>query len=113
MATGSEVPIALDAGKLLAESGVAVRVVSLPSWEMFDAQPGEYRDSVLPPGVKARVSIEAATPMGWERYVGSEGVAIGISGFGASAPPPVLYEKFGLTSRSVADEAMRLLGGGE
>ena len=113
MATGSEVSIALDAGKLLSESGVAVRVVSLPSWEMFDAQSAEYRDSVLPPGVKARVSIEAATPMGWERYVGPEGVAIGIPSFGASAPPPVLYEKFGLTSRNVADEALRLLGGGE
>ena len=105
--------IALEAGKLLAESDVAVRVVSLPSWEIFDAQSVKYRDSVLPPGVKARVSIEAATPMGWERYVGPGGAAIGISGFGASAPPSVIYEKYGLTSRNVADTALRLLGGGE
>ena len=107
--TGSEVHIALNAGKLLEEQGVAVRVVSLPSWELFQAQTAEYRDSVLPPGVEARVSIEAATPLGWERYVGLHGVAIGIDHFGASAPAGVLYEQFGLTAQHVADEAARLL----
>ena len=110
MGTGSEVPIALEAGRQLLEQGVAARVVSLPSWELFDAQPREYRDSVLPPQVKARVSIEAAIPLGWERYVGTEGVAIGVPHFGASAPADVLYEKFGLTSQRVVEEATHLLG---
>jgi transketolase len=110
MATGSEVPIALEAGQQLQEKGIAARVVSMPSWELFDAQPQEYRDSVLPPQVKARVSIEAATPLGWERYVGTDGVAIGIPHFGASAPADVLYEKFGLTPQRVVEEAVRLVG---
>jgi transketolase len=111
--TGSEVHIALEAGRLLRERGVSARVVSLPSWELFDAQPAEYRDSVLPPGIKARVSIEAGLPLGWERYVGSEGVAIGISQFGISAPYQVIYEQLGLTARRMADEALRLLRGGK
>ena len=107
--TGSEVHIALEAGELLQGEGVASRVVSLPSWELFDAQPAEYRDAVLPPEVSARVSVEAATPLGWERYVGREGVAVGIDHFGASAPAGTLYEQFGLTARHVADEAKSLL----
>ena len=109
MGTGSEVHIALDAGRLLNERGIAARVVSLPSWEIFEAQPPEYRDHVLPRKVRARVSIEAGTPLGWERYVGLEGVAIGMSGFGASAPGNVIYEQLGLTARRVASEADRLL----
>ena len=107
--TGSEVHIALDAGGLLQEKGVAARVVSLPSWEIFDAQPSEYRDSVLLPGVRARVSIEAATPLGWRRYVGLDGTAIGLHHFGASAPGKVLYEQLGLTPQRVAGEAVKLL----
>ena len=107
--TGSEVHIALEAGRMLAKDGVAARVVSLPSWELFDAQPAEYRLAVLPPEVRERVSIEAATSMGWERYVGIDGVAIGLSHFGALAPAPVLYEKFGLTARRMVDEARKLL----
>jgi transketolase len=103
--TGSEVHIALEAAKLLRERGKAPRVVSLPSWELFDAQPAEYRDSVLPPDVRARVSIEAGTPLGWERYVGTDGVAIGISRFGASAPAERLYEEFGLTALHVVEAA--------
>ena len=110
IATGSEVTIALEAGKTLQEKGVSPRVVSMPSWELFDAQPQGYRNSVLPPEVKARVSIEASTPMGWERYVGFEGVAIGVPHFGASAPADVLYEEFGLTPARVVEEATRLLG---
>ena len=108
IATGSEVHIALEAGKILEEKGISARVVSLPSWELFDTQPQEYRDSVLPPGVSARISIEAATPLGWERYVGLDGAAIGISRFGASAPAEVLYREFGLTAQRVADEGTRL-----
>ena len=107
--TGSEVHIALEAGKQLQERGVATRVVSLPSWELFDAQSADYRHAVLPPAVRARVSIEAGTPIGWERYVGVDGVAIGLPHFGASAPAEVLYRQFGLTARHVADEATRLV----
>ena len=107
--TGSEVHIALESGKLLREEGIAARVVSLPSWELFEAQPVEYRDSVLPTEISERVSIEAATPLGWDRYVGRGGVAIGIPHFGASAPANVLYEKFGLTAERMAQEARKLV----
>jgi len=112
IATGSEVHIALQAGALLGEKGVRARVVSLPSWELFEAQPAEYRHSVLPPEVTARVSLEAGVTLGWERYVGPAGVAIGVNRFGASAPGPVMYEQLGLTADRMAAEAMRLLGGG-
>ena len=107
--TGSEVHIALEAGELLQKKGVSARVVSLPSWEMFDAQPAEYRESVLPANVKARVAMEAATTLGWERYVGAEGVALGIDHFGASAPAAELYERFGLTAQRMAEEAENLV----
>ena len=107
--TGSEVHIALEAGKLLEEGGVSTRVVSMPSWELFDAQPLEYRDAVLPSSIRERVSIEAATPMGWERYVGLDGVAIGVAHFGASAPAEELYHQFGLTAQRVVEAAKSLL----
>ena len=107
--TGSEVHIALDAGKILEEKGIASRVVSLPSWELFDEQPADYRGGVLPSYVRARVAIEAGTPMGWERYVGIEGVTLRMSHFGASAPAGVLYEKFDLTAQRMADEAEALV----
>ena len=107
--TGSEVHIALEAGRSLQERGAAPRVVSLPSWELFDAQPTSYRDSVLPPGVRARVSVEAATPLGWERYVGTEGTSVGVSRFGASAPADVIYERLGLTAERVVEEALKLM----
>ncbi|MCB9420253.1 MAG: transketolase [Ardenticatenaceae bacterium] len=108
--TGSEVQIALDAQKLLAEKGVAARVVSMPCWELFSAQPDEYKEAVLPAAVTARVSIEAGVTLGWERYVGSAGTAIGIDHFGASAPYEVLYEQFGLTATAVAEAALSLVG---
>ena len=107
--TGSEVHIALDAGRMLQEKGVTARVVSLPSWELFDAQTPEYRNEVLPPDIKTRISIEAGVLLGWERYLGTEGIAIGISRYGASAPANVLYEKLGLTADHIASEAVRLL----
>ncbi|MEW6141577.1 MAG: transketolase [Chloroflexota bacterium] len=107
--TGSEVHIALEGGRLLQAEGVHARVVSLPSWELFDTQPLEYRESVLPLKVKARVSIEAGVTVGWEHYIGLDGIAIGLNRFGASAPGPVLYEQFGLTARRMADEAKRLI----
>lgn len=107
--TGSELQIALAAAKTLAAEGVRVRVVSLPSWELFDGQPREYRERILPPGVRARVAVEAGVRLGWEHYVGLEGAVIGIDRFGASAPYPILYEKFGITAEAVAAAARRLL----
>ena len=109
IATGSEVHIALEARELLQEKGINARVVSMPSWELFDAQTAEYRDAVLPADLTARVSIEAATTLGWERYVGTEGVAIGVRHFGASAPIGVLYKQFGLTAQRMSEEAERLV----
>ncbi|NLL90296.1 MAG: transketolase [Dehalococcoidales bacterium] len=109
IATGSEVHIALEAGRLLDEQGIASRVVSMPSWELFEAQSAEYRDSVLPRHIKARISIEAGLTFGWERYVGNDGIAIGIDRFGASAPYRVLYQQFGLTADRMVSEAHKLL----
>ena len=109
MGTGSEVHIALQAGKILEENGVNSRVVSMPSWELFDCQPVNYRNEVLPPAIRARVSIEAGTPKGWERYVGLDGLTIGIHRFGASAPGSILYEKLGLTAQHAVSEVMKLL----
>ena len=113
ISTGSEVHIALEAGTLLREKDVRARVVSMPSWELFDAQPANYRNEVLPPNVKARISIEAGICLGWERYVGLDGAIIGLHHFGESAPGKVLYEKFGLTARHVVDETIRLVHGGK
>ena len=107
--TGSETHIALEAAKRLAAEGIGVRVVSLPSWELFDRQPAEYRDSVLPPDVKARVAVEAGIKLGWEHYVGLEGTVIGMESFGASAPASILYEKFGITAEHVVQAAKDLL----
>ena len=106
--TGSETHIALEAGKKLAVEGIRVRVVSLPSWELFDGQPQDYRDSVLPPGVKARVAVEAGIKLGWEHYVGLDGAVVGMDSFGASAPASVLYEKFGITAEHVIQAAKDL-----
>jgi len=110
LATGSEVEIALAAADMLAGSGVAARVVALPSWELFERQEASYRESVLPPDVTARVSIEAASTFGWDRYVGPAGAAIGIDHFGASAPAKVLYREFGITADNMVATALRLLG---
>ena len=109
--TGSEVHIALEAGRLLEKAGIPARVISMPSWELFEAQPEEYRRAVLPPDVRARVSVEAATSLGWERYVGLDGVAVGLPHFGASAPANILYKEFGITAERVAEEATRLARG--
>jgi transketolase len=110
IATGSEVAVALGAQKLLAGKGVAARVVSLPSWEIFERQSQDYRDGVLPPAVLARVAIEAAVPLGWHRYVGPAGDIVGMTRFGASAPGPVVFEKLGLTPENVETRALALLG---
>ena len=107
--SGSEVETILGAQELLAEEGIAARVVSMPSWELFEAQPQEYRESVLPPGVTARVAVEAGVPLGWERYVGSQGAIVALDRFGASAPYKVLAEKFGFTPDTVVARAKTLL----
>ncbi len=110
VATGSEVHLALEAADRLEADGVGTRVVSLPSWELFDAQDGAYRDAVLPPAVTARVAVEAASPFGWERYVGTTGRIVGIDRFGASAPAGVLAERFGFTAERVIAAAREVLG---
>jgi transketolase len=107
--TGSEVHVALDAGMRLQKEGIAARVISMPSCELFNAQRVEYRNSILPPDITRRISIEAATPRGWKDYVGTDGVAIGICRFGASAPGEVVLEKLGITAEHVIDEAKKLL----
>jgi transketolase len=113
IATGSEVALALEARDALAKDGVRARVVSMPSWALFSQQSKEYRDQVLPPAVTARVSIEAAHPMGWHRWVGSEGEAIGISRFGASAPAKRVFQELGLSADNVCAKARQLLGMGD
>lgn len=105
IATGSEVSLALAARDLLAKEGIAARVVSMPSWELFEKQPDDYRKQVLPPEVRARVSVEAASPLGWERYVGTEGDIIGLDHFGASAPGEEIFKHFGFTPEAVAERA--------
>ena len=109
LATGSEVSLALAARDLLAERGAQARVVSMPSWEIFEEQPQAYRDEVLPPAVRARLAIEAASPQGWHKYVGDRGDIIGMDRFGASAPAKVLFEQFGFTPEAVAARAAALL----
>ncbi len=101
LASGSEVHLALATWERLVSKGVCARVVSMPSWELFEAQPEAYRESVLPPTVWARVAIEAAHPQGWDRYVGPWGKVLGVERFGASAPYKVLAEKFGFTVENV------------
>jgi len=103
--TGSELQYAVEAKDKLANKGVDARVVSMPSWELFEKQDASYKESVLPKAVTNRVSIEAGSTFGWERYVGSEGTAIGVDSFGESAPYEELYEHFGLTSDAVAEAA--------
>jgi transketolase len=107
--TGSEVHICLGAADLLEEGGIATRVVSAPCLDTFAEQDDDYRDSVLPPGVRARVSVEAASPLGWSTWVGEDGDSIGMTTFGASAPQPALYEHFGFTPENVAERARAVL----
>jgi len=109
IATGSEVWITLEAGKALAEDGRSVRVVSMPCWELFEAQPTEYRDSVLPPETDARLAVEAGVSLGWPRWVGDGGDVLSIEHFGASAPGTTVLEKFGYTPENVVARAQALL----
>jgi transketolase len=109
MATGTEVAIIVEAGEKLAAEGLPVRLVSFPSWELFEKQTEAYRESVLPPDLPYRISIEAGVTMGWERYTGSQGIAIGLDHYGASAPIKIIYEKFGLTADAIIQAAQGLV----
>jgi transketolase len=110
IASGSEVHLALEARGLLAEKDIAARVVSMPSWELFDSQDASYRDGVLPPDVTARLAIEAGVTLGWAKYTGLSGDVMGLNHFGASAPYKALMQNFGFTADKVVERVLRLLG---
>jgi transketolase len=110
LATGSEVSVVLDAYNKLTAEGIKARVVNMPCWELFEKQSKEYRDSVIPPDVKARVGVEAGVELGWHKWLGEKGAFVGMSSFGASAPGKVCFEKFGITTDAVAAAAKKLLG---
>ncbi|MBW1730693.1 MAG: transketolase [Deltaproteobacteria bacterium] len=107
--TGSEVHLALEAAETVNDKGITVRVVSMPSWELFDKQSEDYKEEVLPSSVWARIAIEAGSTYGWHKYVGQKGRIIGIDRFGASAPYKILYKEFGLTAEQIANEALFLI----
>jgi transketolase len=111
MASGSEVGLIVAAGQKLAEQQIPVRLVSVPSWDLFDAQPKEYRDTVLPPSIPARLAVEAGVTQGWHRYVGDHGGVLGVDRFGASAPGPIVMREFGFSVENVCARAIALLGG--
>ena len=110
IASGSEVSLAVDAHEAMRAEGIRSRVVSMPSWDIFERQSQEYRDSVLPPAVKARIAVEQASTLGWERYVGDSGRVIGMHTFGASAPLKELQRRFGFEPDRVVAVARELLG---
>ena len=109
MASGSEVSLALKASEALEAVGRNVTVVSFPSWELFDKQNDEYKNTVLPPNIKKRISIEAGVSQGWQKYVGDEGISISMESFGASAPIEILFEKFGFTIENILEQANKIL----
>jgi transketolase len=110
MATGSEVSLCISAFETLTAEGRKVRVVSMPSWEIFEKQSSEYRESVLPQNVSARISVEQASTFGWSQYVGPKGKSIGMRTFGASAPLKELLKRFGFTADAVVTAAREMLG---
>jgi transketolase len=109
IATGSEVSLALSAHAQLTKDGIGSRVVSMPCWELFDRQSQRYREDVLPSPVRARVSIEAGSPFGWERYVGTDGAIIGVNGFGASGPGSLVMREFGFTTEHIVKAAKAVI----
>ena len=109
MASGSEVQYIVNAQKKLQEQGIGARIVSVPSWDLFEAQSQEYRDSVLPPTIRARLAVEAGSPMGWHKYVGIDGDVMGLERFGASAPVTTIFEKLGFTTDNVVARAKKLI----
>ena len=109
IASGSEVHIALEAATKIQAKGPSVQVVSMPSWELFEAQPAEYRHRVLPPEIKVKIAVEAGSALGWHRYVGEFGHIFALDHFGASAPSKILYEKFGLTADRIVEKALEIV----
>ena len=110
MASGSEVPLIIEAAQRLVNEGKSIRIVSFPSWELFRQQPEEYQEKVLPKSIQNRLAVEAAVPMGWDHWVNNRGAVIGISHFGASAPADTLFKEFGFTVENVVAKAKELLG---
>ncbi len=110
IATGSEVTVAMEAHKKLAEDGVKAQVVSLPCWKLFEMQSEEYKQSVIPASVKARVAVEAGVRLGWDKWIGDNGIFIGLDSYGTSAPAKQCFEKFGITSDNVANAAKKVIG---
>ncbi len=109
IATGAEVHIAMEAQKQLTKKGFAVRVINMPSWEIFEEQSREFKNRILPPSVKKRIAVEAGISMGWERYVGPQGKVIGIDGYGASAPGGTVLQEYGFTSQKIVGAALEML----
>jgi transketolase len=109
LGTGSELSLCVEAYERLKQEGIAARVVSMPSWELFEAQDQAYRDSVLPPSVTARVAVEAGCPQGWDKYIGPRGRFVGMHGYGASAPGAALFKEFGITTDHVVSSAKAAL----
>jgi len=110
IATGSEVAVSIEAAEQLEADGVRTRVVSMPSWELFESQDESYQESVLPPSVSARVSVEAGISMGWQRWIGSHGKSVALDRFGASAPAETLFAEFGFTADNIAATVKTTLG---
>ncbi|HVP64087.1 MAG TPA: transketolase C-terminal domain-containing protein, partial [candidate division Zixibacteria bacterium] len=110
IATGSEVSLCVEAYETLCASGVKARVVSMPSWELFEQQDRAYHEQVLPPTVRKRISVEAGTDLGWAQYVGHDGISISRSDFGASAPAKELFKEFGFNADAIVEHARKLLG---
>jgi len=108
LATGSEVKLAIEAAEKLVEEGTKAQVVSMPCFELFEKQTQEYKDSVIPPHVKARVGIEAGIDQGWWKYLGDNGIFIGMSDFGISAPQDLCYKHFGITTEKVIEAAKKV-----
>jgi transketolase len=108
MASGSEVDLIIKAGEKLAAEGISLRLVSFPSWELFRQQDEDYRDQVLPSGIKARLAVEAGVSQGWQEWVGDEGMVIGVNKFGASAPAERLFKEYGFTVENVIETVREL-----
>jgi transketolase len=109
IASGSELSLIVDAKERLEKEGIGVRCVSMPSWSLFEEQTDEYKNSVFPKEIKARLAVEAASPFGWERYVGDLGKVIGVTTFGASAPGATLMREYGFSVEHVCEQALRIL----
>ena len=109
IATGSELHLAIESHEELKNQGINSRVVSMPSWELFEKQSLDYKEQVLPLAIKKRISVEAASTFGWEKYVGLEGISIGMKTFGASAPGNVLMEEFEFNVKNIVSTSLKLL----